>query len=334
MLLTIAIPTYNRPDKILKRVTELIPLLRDEVELLIIDNASKENVEHLILKEAPETIGRIRHIRNKVNIGGNANICRCFEEASGEWMWLLGDDDEIVDTALSSILSEIEQLSSQSQAFAGLNFSTTIYEYPNRVEINSKESYWKSINGVREFSNALFISSCVYNLTQVRQYIKDGYHYCFTCAPQMVITTCAISSGLKWINSPRHVVRWCEPERTDTWNTYPVLSGLQSLVELPGCSALVIEHIGNTLESLLWRNFLLGGLNLIFTDNTKGNKYWLLQFQKLRIFLKGKTKIKAMILSMAANICYYFPIFRKLGEFIFTTLRSHRPNTESSLQRL
>lgn len=32
-------------------------------------------------------------IRNKKNIGGNANIIRCYEEAEAIYVWVLADND-------------------------------------------------------------------------------------------------------------------------------------------------------------------------------------------------------------------------------------------------
>jgi hypothetical protein len=331
--LSIIIPTYTRPEAITRRVRELLPFLGEELELVIIDNASPQNVEELIASEVPESVGRIRHIRNRVNIGGNANICRCFEVGNGDWMWLLGDDDDVLGSAVSSIMEEIDKVALSGLIVAGFNFSTSIYEYPVRVEFVDIHSYWRSLKGVNQFGNALFISSCVYNLGEIRQWLKMGYQYCYSCAPQMVMVMCALSNGLVWINSPAKLVHCEEPLPEEKWNSFVVLSGLPSLMDVPGCAAAVIDNIGPGLDPVLWRPFLVGGLGMIFFGTSRGSKYWLMQFERLRHLLVGRSKVKAAFLEVVAKLCYYLPPFRVLGRLCFKLMNLRPPEIDGGFER-
>jgi glycosyltransferase involved in cell wall biosynthesis len=127
--LSIVIPTSNRPKDIVERVGELLPQLVQGVDLLIIDNCSPVVVETLISENFPDTLGKITHIRNAVNIGGNANICRCFEVGDSDWIWLLGDDDSVKPDAIKMILAEIASHGEAISIIAGFNFSTGILQY-------------------------------------------------------------------------------------------------------------------------------------------------------------------------------------------------------------
>jgi len=100
-LLTIAIPTYNR----LPYLRELLPdLIRQckpypHIEILVIDNHSDDGT----FNYAAET-GYPRICRNPVNVGPDENFVRCIEEARGDYVWLLGDDELLPDGAIGRVV--------------------------------------------------------------------------------------------------------------------------------------------------------------------------------------------------------------------------------------
>ena len=101
-LLTIAIPTWNRAAYLRQNLDQLAPQLMEvthPVEILISDNCSSDEspgvVADFIKKGVP-----IRYIRNTENIGSDCNIAQCFNEAAGQYVLLLGDDDLLVDGLL------------------------------------------------------------------------------------------------------------------------------------------------------------------------------------------------------------------------------------------
>jgi hypothetical protein len=106
LLLTIAIPTYNRA----RYLRELLSVLFDQliterrVELIVSDNASPDETPALV-EEYQKRGLQIRSVRNEVNIGPDANFLQCFEMARGKYFWLFGDDDIIVPGGISHILS-------------------------------------------------------------------------------------------------------------------------------------------------------------------------------------------------------------------------------------
>jgi glycosyltransferase involved in cell wall biosynthesis len=106
-ILTIGIPTHNRPELLKASVEAIIADAGNRnVEIIVSDNASD--------KPAAEILGdllinpRLHVYRNEVNIGVNKNIGRIVNEyASGEFVWILGDDDLIIEGAVHSILKVI-----------------------------------------------------------------------------------------------------------------------------------------------------------------------------------------------------------------------------------
>ena len=105
-LLTIAIPTYNRSAHLDRLLASLLPQLEgeDRVELLISDNASPDGTAAL-LREYSRRGLRFRSIRNAVNIGPDLNFAQCFAEASGKYLWMIGDDDILYAGAVPIVLA-------------------------------------------------------------------------------------------------------------------------------------------------------------------------------------------------------------------------------------
>lgn len=90
MQLTVAIPTYKRPDMLAQCIDSLLPQLRDGVEILVVDNdpetsarASVEGRKHPQLRYVSETRSGVVQARN-----------RAVRESAGRYLGFI-DDDEI-----------------------------------------------------------------------------------------------------------------------------------------------------------------------------------------------------------------------------------------------
>ena len=95
-ILTICIPTYNRPQALNDQLQVLLPQLNNEVKLIVRDNNSNYDIKKLF----PElNYDKFEYIRNDFNIGADANIARCMENCNTKWLWILGDDDLIKNNA-------------------------------------------------------------------------------------------------------------------------------------------------------------------------------------------------------------------------------------------
>lgn len=94
-LLSIVLPTYNRAGHLKKLVDFLTANIvsddRYAIEIIIVDNASTDKTA-LILKEVSHPciriVTRAQHLPT-----AEENIFNSLQEASGEYVWFLGDDD-------------------------------------------------------------------------------------------------------------------------------------------------------------------------------------------------------------------------------------------------
>lgn len=98
VLFTIAIPTYKRPElliKALKSAIKQVGIKKDEYEIIIVDN---DPDELYISNELTEVIqsnenSNIFYYRNEENIGMFGNWNRAIELSRGKYITILNDDD-------------------------------------------------------------------------------------------------------------------------------------------------------------------------------------------------------------------------------------------------
>lgn len=164
-LLSICIPTYNRAEQIQRQVRSLLPQLNDYIKLVIIDNCSLIPIETLF---DDLELCRFTIIRNKINIGGDANIIRCHELCTTEWLWTLSDDDFVKEDAVSQILGLINKSSSDTIL---INIDTN----DNKC-IESKSDFFKGLIDPISLSNLFWISKCVYHESKLREGIVFYYN--------------------------------------------------------------------------------------------------------------------------------------------------------------
>lgn len=92
--LQITIITYNRA-KYLKRslsnFTNTNSPIRD-YSILILDNNSSDNTKDIV-REFQRNYINISYIKNKKNVGANANIAKAFEYNQKDYLWVVADDD-------------------------------------------------------------------------------------------------------------------------------------------------------------------------------------------------------------------------------------------------
>lgn len=108
-ILSICIPTYNRPGEI-KHLNDyflrkVLDLYGEVVEIVICDNSDDVFAE----KNRNNIDSRINYIKNGKNIGFGGNVLRCTEIAIGEYIWLLPDNDEIFWDGFESLMHAVKK---------------------------------------------------------------------------------------------------------------------------------------------------------------------------------------------------------------------------------
>ena len=108
-ILSICIPTYNRPDELNNLLNNFIlPAIQAygmELEFIVCDNSdaalasiNKKNVSH-----------KVSYHWNENNIGFAKNVLKCTGLARGKYIWLLPDNDQIVFTAFCELVKSLQE---------------------------------------------------------------------------------------------------------------------------------------------------------------------------------------------------------------------------------
>ncbi|HBC9557794.1 TPA: glycosyltransferase [Escherichia coli] len=221
--ITIAIPTYNRAEKVKKQIARLIPQLSAEDRIIVSDNASPGiNFEEIIDGFSDS---RIRLSQNKINIGANANVVRCFELVDTNFMWLLSDDDDIVSNALDIIRSNIMKYNADFY-----NFSTNLLRASrNDILCTDLAEYVNAIgSGV---SNHLLMSNNVYKVKSFLPYLSFAFWATYINAPHLAPIFMALQNGSMILLSSENIVKWGSDDvnTSGAWR----FSNLYNLLFLP-----------------------------------------------------------------------------------------------------
>jgi glycosyltransferase involved in cell wall biosynthesis len=118
-LLTIAIPTYNRAhvlSECLSHLLEVAYIHRDDIEIVISDNASSDNSDDVVKKIGAKisNYSNFIYFKNSNNVGVSKNIISLFKKTNGKYFLLLGDDDYISKENISYILKVLSDEHSPS----------------------------------------------------------------------------------------------------------------------------------------------------------------------------------------------------------------------------
>ena len=143
--LTIAIPTYNRKEKLIQTLIAISHQLNsyqlsDSVEVLVCDNSDLA-IENL---GTQVDLPKIRYLYNGENIGQARNVNQLFMESKGQYVWILSDDDTLVESAISIVFERIGLILSQNTPAGFVTFLVGD-SYRDNIWIKDETtSYWKS----------------------------------------------------------------------------------------------------------------------------------------------------------------------------------------------
>ena len=104
---SLLIPVYNREDLIGQTLNSAIDQTYDNIEIIVVDNASTDNTWEVIQRYEKQD-GRIKAFRNNINIGPVKNWRKCLDYATGEYAKILWSDDLIAPDFIEKTIPWIE----------------------------------------------------------------------------------------------------------------------------------------------------------------------------------------------------------------------------------
>lgn len=113
LLLSICIPTFNRPHELSESLRILGDELKrlkledsDSIAILVSDNNSDTyNVDQLVLQQSE--LKNLSIFKQEKNIGASSNFEFCYKQATGKYVWILSDDDHVKQGMLEKVLNII-----------------------------------------------------------------------------------------------------------------------------------------------------------------------------------------------------------------------------------
>ena len=127
MLLSICIPSYNRPFE-LKRLLESIDCDSNDIEIVISEDYSplRNEIIEVIENFSKITVYEVKYFENKINIGYDANIRKLIDLAIGEFVVFMGDDDRFYPNALDKYINFVKE-----NSHVGYILRSYYSEHPN-----------------------------------------------------------------------------------------------------------------------------------------------------------------------------------------------------------
>jgi glycosyltransferase involved in cell wall biosynthesis len=120
-LVSVIIPAYNSEKYIEKCLDSVINQTYKNIEIIIVNDCSPDNVEEIITKYKQKD-SRIIYLKNKVNMGVGPTRNKGIDNAKGKYLYFLDSDDYILPNCIEELYNAINEEDS---------FSCTTIGYKN-----------------------------------------------------------------------------------------------------------------------------------------------------------------------------------------------------------
>jgi abequosyltransferase len=146
--LSICITTFNRAKYIGQTLDSILEQLTVEVELVIVDGNSADNTPEIMAAYSAR-YPEIRYVREDKNSGIDGDYDKAVGYATGEYCWLMTDDDLLKPGAINRVLSELDgirDLVIVNAEIRNADLSERLEE--RQLEISTDKSYSKNESDV------------------------------------------------------------------------------------------------------------------------------------------------------------------------------------------
>lgn len=124
-LLSICITTYNRAQWLgvsLSQVMKLTEPYRDIIEVVVCDNASTDDTAGVVARY--KGVENFRYFCNPSNVGMLGNLHVTARHSSGQYVWLVGDDDLIKEGTIEHVIKAILNYPRLSLIYLNYGYTT------------------------------------------------------------------------------------------------------------------------------------------------------------------------------------------------------------------
>jgi glycosyltransferase involved in cell wall biosynthesis len=234
--LTIVIPTYNRENRLLNVLNGLLdePEI-GKVRIVILDNCSDYDVHASLHQAFGERLLNTEIISHPFNIGMAINIASPFLYCKTKWLWILGDDDEVMPGCLMNILADIVVYSSYGYIkYEFVNPNLKILPIREPMDINNIDQYLDYyLSGKHSTGNMVFLSNNLYNQEILKPYLSYALQLSYTYIGHIIPVIFALcDNAIQCRYLPFQLVKFHMADQSETWDHTTVLLGLSSINDM------------------------------------------------------------------------------------------------------
>lgn len=280
MVLTICIPTYSRAENLVRSLERLMPQVvaqADDVCVIVSDNCSPDRTEDCMRAMCKRYPQSLTYIRQKTNLGSQANFAIVAGMAKTRYICLMGDDDYVrpdyVETVLTTLRSHPDVglvyynalrcregeglMVRQDDLGAWLNLRDKVFgDFENRAYATGGELLKAHLEAPSLMSSLVFErEDFLREKAKVCDGDYPGYEWFMALCRSVIHKPCVYVSKPILINNVPLNIRWIEK-----WPLY-VMCGLSHIfkdldVEIPG----LFEKWNETFASSWLKNSVLLGV--------------------------------------------------------------------------
>lgn len=230
-VLTIAIPTYNRKQQLLRLLRSIEAQNCTELYSVVVsDNNSDYSVEEVINDEFDGVFRETIAVYNRpFNGGGDYNISSSFIHASTKLFWLIGDDDEI----LPGSIKEVIKKSLEHPDIPFFKFAMTGSEPMDEdIRLRCADDLVRCDKQGYLRGGILFMSNNIYNVELLKPYFSDVLYFGYCSACQIIpMMHCLVDSSFDVLLCKNPIVKYNPPEG-EHWNYVKVVTQLSTILDI------------------------------------------------------------------------------------------------------
>jgi len=181
ILLSIAIPTYNRSEKLLLTLNNIVNQAKkievDKFEVIVSDNCSSDNTAIVLDEWIASNDGiSCKFNTNESNLGYDGNCQRAIELSSGKYVWLMADDDLLLDGGLNKVFTSLNV--DQEFTFCFINYGVDVSGkiLSSGCSVSSTEVLTSDDMIIKTNLAFSFVSSCIFNKSVWGKLNTSDYH--------------------------------------------------------------------------------------------------------------------------------------------------------------
>ena len=229
--LTIVIPTYNR-EKQLIRLLKSIERQNaiDSYYIVILDNHSDYDVEASLKEQfSGYFFENIQFYHRPYNAGGDYNIGSSFLFAKSQYLWIIGDDDEVVDGCIDAIENNISRYPDMPLFKYQIKGNA---RYKEDIVIKNIEDFnYQYKRGYFIAGDVIFMSNNIFNLPALGEYISTALYYSYCSIPHAIPMLRCMADERPFLWSHHEIIKYNAPEG-DHWNFLKIATSFSTILDI------------------------------------------------------------------------------------------------------